>query len=321
MEHVLSEVDLSYVIPAYNEAEYIADVLASIARHTPDGMRYEVIVVDNGSEDETVEIARSAGAITYVIDDANVAGLRNAGVMHSKGDILVFLDADVMLTPEWAKAFPDAYKTLTKNPLLLTGSRCGLAKSPAILEKIWFEPLLDRQGKYINTGHLIITRHLFDLVGGFDELLVTGEDYAFCASAVKKGAKIDARPSLKVTHEGYPKTIWSFMRREVWHGLGDCVSLKAVLSSKVALVSIALAILQLSIPFVAFYKDAMPWGWTVLVLFVCVIICVVSAVFKHRAANMKNVVQISILYYVYYMSRFVSCLQVLASKLGLKPAR
>lgn len=313
--------DLSYVIPAYNEAEHIADVIASIAQHTPHGIRYEIIVIDNGSEDETAEIARSAGATTCVIDDVNVAGLRNVGVSYSKGGILVFLDADVMLTPEWEKAFPDVYKTLMKNPLLLTGSRCGLSKSPAMLERVWFEPLLDLHGKYINTGHLIVTRYLFDLVGGFDEFLVTGEDYAFCVSAAKKGAKVEARPSLKVTHEGYPKTIWSFIRREVWHGLGDCVSLKAILASKVALVSIVLAILQLSIPFVALYRGAVPWGWVTSVLFVCVIVCVASAVFKHRAVNMKNIVQISLLYYVYYMSRFVSCLQVIAGKAGLKRVR
>ena len=67
------------------------------------GELFEVIVVDNGSTDQTREIADSYGAKVLRDDTINVSGLRNLGANESTGDILAFVDADCIVSEEWLR--------------------------------------------------------------------------------------------------------------------------------------------------------------------------------------------------------------------------
>ena len=68
-------------------------------------------MVDHGWQDNAVTTAQQHRATVYVEADGSIAGLRNYRVSHSKGDILIFLDADILLPDSWAgsrhkSAFP-----------------------------------------------------------------------------------------------------------------------------------------------------------------------------------------------------------------------
>ncbi len=92
--------DCSIIIPAYNEADYLPQSLASaFAAAAAVAETVEVLVVDNNSDDGTGEIARSMGA-TVVHEPVNhISRARNAGARAARGRCFVFLDADTLLTP------------------------------------------------------------------------------------------------------------------------------------------------------------------------------------------------------------------------------
>ena len=147
---MLKNKTIAVVIPAYNEEVSLPNVLESISIHTPSNLSYEVIVADNGSVDNTVSVARKFGAITTVYCTATVAGLRNRAVQHSQGRMLVFLDADILLTELWGQNIQEVRQSLSNNPLQVTGSRCGIPSEAGWIERFWFKPLLSKKTKYIN---------------------------------------------------------------------------------------------------------------------------------------------------------------------------
>jgi glycosyltransferase involved in cell wall biosynthesis len=90
--------EISIIIPAHNESQTIDTLVRDILTRYPDG---EVIVIDDGSEDNTSEIAREAGAIVYShpYNIGNGAAIKS-GVRIASGDILVFMDGDGQHDPE-----------------------------------------------------------------------------------------------------------------------------------------------------------------------------------------------------------------------------
>ena len=105
----MSNPKISIVIPAYNEAENIGDVVGKVRSLHPDA---EVIVIDDGSQDKTAERAVQAGAIVYrhPYNIGNGAAIKS-GIRVASGDILVFMDADGQHDPDEIKmllsGFPD----------------------------------------------------------------------------------------------------------------------------------------------------------------------------------------------------------------------
>jgi glycosyltransferase involved in cell wall biosynthesis len=88
----------SVIIPCYNEDQTIGTVVAGVKTHNPE---YEVIVVDDGSEDKTSAVAQKAGAIVFrhPYNIGNGAALKT-GIREANGEILIFMDADGQHRPE-----------------------------------------------------------------------------------------------------------------------------------------------------------------------------------------------------------------------------
>lgn len=83
---------VSFVLPAFNEEENIADVIRDIRQEFPDA---EIIVSDDGSTDQTVQLAEEAGAtvVSHPYNIGNGAAVKN-GIRHASGDLVVLMDAD-----------------------------------------------------------------------------------------------------------------------------------------------------------------------------------------------------------------------------------
>ncbi len=88
---------ISIITPTLNEEEYLPLLLESIKRQ--DFKDYEIIVADAGSKDKTLEIAKKFGC--KIVPGGLPAKGRNAGAMVARGDLLFFLDSDVVLTKKF----------------------------------------------------------------------------------------------------------------------------------------------------------------------------------------------------------------------------
>ena len=176
---------ISVIVPCYNAAETLACQLGALARQTIEP--WEVIVADNASTDESVDVARRYGALLprfKVVDASGRRGAshaRNAGARASTGDVLAFCDADDEVAPGWIAGlqkglvdhdFVASRFDLTKlNPSLryVHPQATGLIRDPSFA-------FLPRAG---GCG-LAIRRHVHDSVGGFDEHIRFHEDTDYC---------------------------------------------------------------------------------------------------------------------------------------------
>jgi len=94
----MTEAKVSVVIPAFNESQTIGDLVQAIRRRYPD---FEIVVIDDGSDDNTAEVAADKGAVVFShpYNIGNGAAIKS-GIRVATGDILVFMDADGQHDPE-----------------------------------------------------------------------------------------------------------------------------------------------------------------------------------------------------------------------------
>jgi glycosyltransferase involved in cell wall biosynthesis len=289
---------LSFVIPARNEARFIAQTIDSIRRLAPAG--HEIVLVDNGSTDDTVAIARSLGA-TILHGDGSIGALRNLGATHAHGEVLVFLDADVTLTPAWQAQLERALAPLLAGEPVVTGSHVLPTDAPNLLERYWFRALAsDPRSTHVGSAHLIVAAAVFARIGGFDPALTTGEDYEFCTRAKAKGCTVVNDPTLPAIHHGFPSRLVPFMRREAWHGLGDLSSWAAFAGSRVVQATLVFLALHLLLA-VALAAGMRPGAWLALAALAGLLL--LSSFAKYRHAGAAAVFVNALVFYFYFAGR------------------
>lgn len=103
---------LSVIMPVYNGAGLVERCLAAIAASDPSPGGREVIVVDDGSTDATAELARTLADRVICLDDGpcGPGRARNAGVREARGDIVAFVDADVLVHPDALRLLVEAFE-------------------------------------------------------------------------------------------------------------------------------------------------------------------------------------------------------------------
>jgi len=98
---------ISVVVPALNEEEWIASCIESLTSQSYDD--YELIVVDGGSSDRTVELAEQY-ADRVIVYKGPVGAARNLGARSSRGEILAFMDADTIACTSWMELISKSFK-------------------------------------------------------------------------------------------------------------------------------------------------------------------------------------------------------------------
>ncbi len=102
VEKYMEQISVSVIIPAYNEGLYISRLLESLKRQT--AKRFEVLVADWNSADNTIDIASSYGVRIIRAKRRGVAAGRNEGAKAAKGPLLLFLDADTVVPPDFIES-------------------------------------------------------------------------------------------------------------------------------------------------------------------------------------------------------------------------
>lgn len=189
---------LSIIIPVFNGSAWLAEAIESVFRQIQSPI--ELIVIDDGSNDDSLKIAKSfeGGKGVKIISQVNkgLASARNTGIMVARGDWILPLDADDLLMDE---AIERILWTIMENPnadiVAPSFQEFGLSNREVILMK---DPKLEdfRIGNRIGYCQAIRRSVLLE-VGGYSPKMVEGyEDLALTCLLLSKGKKIVTIPEV-----------------------------------------------------------------------------------------------------------------------------
>lgn len=172
---------VSVVIPIYNRAWALKGAIDSVLAQ--DFHDFEIVVVDDGSTDNTPEILESYQQICVVTQDhRGVSAARNAGIARAAGHLITFLDSDDLWLPGKLSAqvaffntHPDALVCQTEEVWIKKGIRVNPKKRHKKYSGMIFERCLELC--IVSPSAVMMRRFLFDEIGGFDETLPVCEDY------------------------------------------------------------------------------------------------------------------------------------------------
>ena len=294
--------DLSIIIPAYNEEKFIGRTLATINKLVGD-IAYEIIVVDNGSSDATPHIAAEYPCVQVLsIPKSTISRARNAGAKIANSSFLAFIDADILITERWVTAIKRKLLKHTAAGNYLGGFPVGIPNDASMLEKAWFGAFTGTFN-YVRSANLVVSTKTFNAIGGFDETLITAEDVDFSRRAKRQGVHIDADPELFVIHLGFPHTIKHFFKREMWHGIGNFRDFPTFLQSRVSIAAIVWGMLLLiGICFNAFEF----WFLGNMCILAHVLFPLLYVLRKFRLQNKRYLVFQYFLGYLYFTARVFS---------------
>ena len=207
---------VSVIIPAFNEEKHIGRCLDSLKQQDYPSPCFEIIVVDNGSSDNTVGIAKEKGVEVLILPLGKVGAVRNLGAKNAKGSVLAFIDADCLAGREWIAS---AVSSLNNPKVGAVGGFCKLPSQPVWVERAWVlgERKGDSKTKALAGGSFIVRRDIFEVLKGFDENINAGEDSLLSSQICGMGYDLLFLESCSVIHLGYPKRLFDFAKRQFWH--------------------------------------------------------------------------------------------------------
>lgn len=191
----------SVIVPFYNEEKYIEQCLQKLLSQDFPKEDYEIIFVDNLSDDKSAEIVKKHPEITYLreVNPNNVYAARNTGVKKARGEIIAFTDADTFVPENWLtiiyqKILAGFSIILSRTEPAPTTSRClnyltayEVSKAEIVFKK------LNSCYWYTTAGNMAIHKSLFDRYGLFTEGY-NASDTAFLHRILRLS------PSSKVIH-------------------------------------------------------------------------------------------------------------------------
>lgn len=223
---------VSVVIPAFNAAAHIERLMTSLFAQTYPRDAYEIILVDDGSRDDTAERAErllatwdGAGRVIRK-SNGGPASARNAGLRASTADVIAFIDSDCVADPDWLAAVV---------PTLANGAAGVGGPLRNVSPPGWVSEYLDacqffrqrtRNGvvDYLLTANAAFRREALARVSGFDERRgVWAEDADLSFRLKQEGYALLLAPSGGVTHFGSPGSVKSLCRELYRYGFGAAV--------------------------------------------------------------------------------------------------
>lgn len=184
---------ISVIIPTFNSERYIIKTLDSVSDQTV--LPYEIIVVDDGSTDDTIQVVENYMRQNHIMGDRiniyqqknmGAGAARNRGVRESKGDWIAFLDSDDIWLPDkiedtikMIEAFPE-YGMVTHDEYFVEENNierkvyCNLHKNYDQRKNLFLQLF---EGNLFSTSCMTVKREAFLKAGGFDASLLSAQDY------------------------------------------------------------------------------------------------------------------------------------------------
>lgn len=208
------------VVPAFNNEDTLGRTLSSLFSNTLSSDAFEVVVVDNGSKDKTVEVAKEFPAKVFSCPKRGQGAARNVGLSNASGDIICLTDADIIVPEDWLASISEFF------------GRCpeadgvgGTVLAPVeehinklqklegeVYERTHVFPSEIVESKFgdnigmLYSANCAFRREAFVSSGGFDESGFDAVDIDLCWRLLLSGKHLIFNPQLKVVHLGFP---WS----------------------------------------------------------------------------------------------------------------
>lgn len=175
----------SIIIPCYNQGKFLADAIDSAIAQDDAPGPVEVLVINDGSTDETAHVAASYGSrIRYLEhDNCGISATRNRGLREVSYDIVIFLDSDDALLPGAISSLHSVYESHLSSPALVAGNSVDMWEDGTPWREIGLgsgavEPVTARdlviRNRFCPT--VMANRDILLEVGGFDSSLKASED-------------------------------------------------------------------------------------------------------------------------------------------------
>jgi len=255
---------LSVIIPVYNEEKVIVDCLESLGNQTYEN--FEIIIVDDGSTDKTLQITRNIKKLVPQVKvfrqkHKGAGAARNLGASRAKGEILVFVDADMTFDKDFLKKLT---KPIGKDRVIGTFSKEEyLANKSNVWARCWninrgLPPDRMHPEKFSDTQKVFraITKKAFEKAGGFNEKAGYTDDWSL---AERLATEAVAAPGAIFYHKN-PETLgdvfiqsrWMAKRKYKFGLIGSIVGLVRVSLPFSIIIGIAKAIFYTEPGFVLF---------------------------------------------------------------------
>jgi len=216
---------ISIVIPVYNGANTISSCLDHLKKCDCPEEKYEIIVVDNNSTDNTKDIVKKYNVKYYFESIKGQAAARNLGARMAEGEILGFVDADCLVNKSWLK---EAEKSFCDNNIdAIVGLREHVTRNIYdVMQSVDYKKYWERElssGRPLNKicgSNCAIRKNVFLKLKGFHEDLYPFEDIDLGFRIVENDCFIKYNPNLKVKHI-YLDTLHSLMSKIYKHGFSE----------------------------------------------------------------------------------------------------
>lgn len=201
---------VSVIIPSYNSGLTIEGCLSSVLQQDYPREKYEVIVIDDGSSDESDKLILKYPVMLLMQKHSGPGAARNKGLRYAKGEIIIFLDSDCTVDVDWISTHVQAHgnQSRTKPVGCIGGAIKPSLNDTNFIElcdyySSWYSPPRVHKGKeyeYLPSTNLSMRKKVMDEMGGFEESLWCGEDIALGMKLREFGYSIIHNPSILCYH-------------------------------------------------------------------------------------------------------------------------
>jgi glycosyltransferase involved in cell wall biosynthesis len=202
---------VSVVIPAYNAQQTIAEAVEQSVAQAKGPMEVEVVVVDDGSVDDTAKIAESAGATVIKQENAGPAAARNRGWKSATGQVICFTDSDCVPMSGWLENLLDGFRD--RQVGAVAGSY-EIANTGSWLAHWVHQEIMERHKRM---PPFVRAFGSYNVAIDPKYRQASGEDNDLSYRIIKKGWRIAFRPQAKVAHH-HPERVWKYLLEQYRHG-------------------------------------------------------------------------------------------------------
>jgi len=217
---------ISAVVPAFNAEQTMGACLDALRAQTTPHSDYEIIVVDDGSTDQTRAVAAARSVRVLTQPNRGAAAARNLGAQNARGDILLFIDADSTPDARWIEAMtaPFADVSIAGVSGEKKTRQTNLVARFVQLEYDFKYDRMDARGltDFIDSSTAGYRREIFLSNGGFDTTLMEAEDTEFSFRLAERGyALVLVRDA--IVYHTHPESLVEFLRRKYRYAIWRAV--------------------------------------------------------------------------------------------------